>query len=351
MPRQSQAKTFILALLLLVGNGWVQLAQTLKEPSKRSDHDERDIEELQALTKRSADGVIHFNPQLFDQYAAGRRRPYSLIFFLTAAHLQDKSSLGLRALRKQYGLLAKEVQKTKEGAGKVFFAELEFKESQALFHRLNANTLPWIVHVSPGLSIGADGPLKIKHEDVMRHDNYGHHIWKADDMAAFLLETTGIKIDKVEQPSFMRSRLFPPVFVAAVLAMGFLAYNLYNAPFMKNLGLWVFGVLVIYWFSVSGGMHNIIRGVPMYYPDQSGQVKVFMPSNQGQLGAEGFIMGSMYLSFGLSVAALTFAVPKLASESSRRYAAYACIFSAAMLFRQIVSLYTWKTGYRWRTYF
>ena len=72
----------------------------------------------------------------------------------------------------------------------------------------------------------------------------------------------------------MRSRLFPPVFVAAVLAMGFLAYNLYNAPFMKNLGLWVLGVLVIYWFSVSGGMHNIIRGVPMYYPDQSGQVKV-----------------------------------------------------------------------------
>ena len=72
----------------------------------------------------------------------------------------------------------------------------------------------------------------------------------------------------------MRSRLFPPVFVAAVLTMGFLAYNLYYAPFMKNLALWVFGVLVIYWFSVSGGMHNIIRGVPMYYPDQNGQVKV-----------------------------------------------------------------------------
>ena len=187
--------------------------------------------------------------------------------------------------------------------------------------------------------------------------------------------------------------------------MGFLAYNLYYAPFMKNLALWVFGVLVIYWFSVSGGMHNIIRGVPMYYPDQNGQVKVcrsvapmctmmctmadllrlfsaplhtawlltfghaldvcackpvihdkhptymishalqvFMPSNQGQLGAEGFIMGSMYLGFGLCVAALTFAVPKLASESGRRYAAYACIFSAVMIFRQIVSLYTWKTG-------
>ena len=73
-------------------------------------------------------------------------------------------------------------------------------------------------------------------------------------------------------------------------------------------------------------------------------VQVFMPSNQGQLGAEGFIMGSMYLGFGLSVAALTFAAPRLASESSRRYAAYGCIFSAAMIFRQIVTLYTWKTG-------
>lgn len=79
---------------------------------------------------------------------------------------------------------------------------------------------------------------------------------------------------QIEQPSFMRSRLFPPVFVAAVLAMGFLAYNLYYAPFMKNLALWVLGVLVIYWFSVSGGMHNIIRGVPMYYPDTNGQIKV-----------------------------------------------------------------------------
>ena len=53
-----------------------------------------------------------------------------------------------------------------------------------------------------------------------------------------------------------------------------LAYTLYYAPFMKNLGLWAAGVLFVYWFSVSGGMHNIIRGVPLYYPDQNGQIKV-----------------------------------------------------------------------------
>ena len=68
---------------------------------------DQDQTELEALAKRSADSVIHFNPQLFDRYAVGKRRPYSLIFFLTAAHLQDKTSLGLRPLRKQFGLLAK----------------------------------------------------------------------------------------------------------------------------------------------------------------------------------------------------------------------------------------------------
>ncbi len=60
-----------------------------------------------------------------------------------------------------------EVLKSGKGEGRVFFTELEFKESQALFHRLAANSLPWIVHVSPSLNIGSDGPLKIKHEDVV----------------------------------------------------------------------------------------------------------------------------------------------------------------------------------------
>lgn len=60
-----------------------------------------------------------------------------------------------------------EVQSLGKGNGRVFFVEIEFKESQALFHRLAANTLPWIVHLAPGLSIGSDGPVKYKHEDVV----------------------------------------------------------------------------------------------------------------------------------------------------------------------------------------
>jgi len=73
-------------------------------------------------------------------------------------------------------------------------------------------------------------------------------------------------------------------------------------------------------------------------------MQVFLPNNHGQLGAEGFIMGAMYLCFGLAVAALTFMVPKLANAGYRRVASYACIAWAALTFNQIVSIYTWKTG-------
>lgn len=74
-------------------------------------------------------------------------------------------------------------------------------------------------------------------------------------------------------------------------------------------------------------------------------MQVFLPSNQGQLGLEGFIMGFMYLLFGLSVASLTFAVPKLADPSHRRTASYVCIVFAGLVFKQIVDNYTWKTGW------
>lgn len=93
-------------------------------------------------------------------------------------------------------------------------------------------------------------------------------------MATFLRDKTGINIEKIDRPSFMRSGWFPVVFLAAVLTLGAVAYNLYYAEFMKNLVLWTMGVLFVYWFSVSGGMHNIIRGVPLYYPDQEGKIKV-----------------------------------------------------------------------------
>ena len=59
-----------------------------------------------------------------------------------------------------------------------------------------------------------------------------------------------------------------------MLASGaYVAWLLYQAPFMRRLWIYLVGALFVFWFSVSGGMHNIIRGVPLYFFNQQGQAR------------------------------------------------------------------------------
>ncbi len=75
-------------------------------PTLIAQQNELQREELEALSLKASDGVIHFTPQMFDDYVTGKRRPYALIVFCTASHLLDKQQLNLRGLRKEFGLLA-----------------------------------------------------------------------------------------------------------------------------------------------------------------------------------------------------------------------------------------------------
>ena len=50
----------------------------------------------------------------------------------------------------------------------------------------------------------------------------------------------------------------------------------------------------------------------MYYVDSNaGKVQLFLPQGQGQLGAEGLIMGSLVTGFSLSIVALSYIAPKV----------------------------------------
>jgi len=63
--------------------------------------------DLDALQRAARDGVVHLTEASFARFADGPRRPYHLVVFLTASHLLDKTALGLRELRHEFGLLAK----------------------------------------------------------------------------------------------------------------------------------------------------------------------------------------------------------------------------------------------------
>lgn len=311
------------------------------------------VEELAHLQKTASDGVVELDAQAFERLVIGRKRPYTLIIFLAADHLQDKAQLRLRELRQEYGLAAKAFLKNHRNTtatGKLFFTQIEYKRSTELFHRLGVNSLPYIFRLSSTFPIEADGTIKLRPDDVMKHADYSNYPWTAEDMASFIRERTGVAIGDIDKPSVFKSRLFPVVAVAIIGLGGWVAYNLYYAEFMKNRVLWTIGTIVVFWFAVSGGMHNIIRGVPMYYADPNGKVQMFLPQGQGQLGAEGFIMGSLVTCFSLSIVALSYVAPKV-SPQYQRGVCYGALAVAVLCFFHILKGYRWKTGYRWRTWF
>ena len=64
-------------------------------------------------------------------------------------------------------LMPQELRKSGVSNGRVFLADVEFKEAKELFHRLGVVSLPWIMHISPTVNVGADGVIKTKPDDVV----------------------------------------------------------------------------------------------------------------------------------------------------------------------------------------
>lgn len=55
------------------------------------------------------------------------------------------------------------------GAGpRVVFADCEFKESQAVLHRLGVKALPWVFRLPAAQRVDPGANIRLKHEDVAR---------------------------------------------------------------------------------------------------------------------------------------------------------------------------------------
>jgi oligosaccharyltransferase complex subunit gamma len=325
-------------------------ASTLQQPTEGSDP------RVQQLLKRqdsSPTGVIRLTPAQFDEFLTGKKRPYHFVFSLTADHLLDRPQLQLRELRKNFGYLAKTARRkfaNTPTAGKVFFGEMEFTEAQDVFRRLGVDKMPYIFRISTTTNVPAGGNIKLKRDDVLQIEQLGHYPITTDDLSDFVKEKTGVDVGKVEKPSPMQNPLFP-LFAISILGFGaWVGYKLYYAPFMQHKVLYVLGALLVFWFSVSGGMFNIIRNMPMVTVDPNTKQPVYF-MHQGQLGMEGFAMGSLYTGFGLCFAVIVYLGPCLKNPTQQRYLCYTAMAVALWCIGKLVGIYRWKTGYHWRTYF
>lgn len=92
-------------------------------------------------------------------------------------------------------------------------------------------------------------------------------------------------------------------------------------------------------------MHNLIEGIPFQWVDADGALQLFAPPGEGQLGAEGLLMGMASVGFGLLLLIVMYLAPRLKSSIVQRVLVYVCIGTLVQLLRQINSIHQWKVGF------
>eukprot|EP00958_Prasinococcus_capsulatus_P010771 scaffold1056_cov564-Prasinococcus_capsulatus_cf.AAC.3 len=204
----------------------------------------------------------------FMRYATARGRQYSLIVFCNAKHLQSEQ-LQLSKLRAEF-MAASNSYLDKYGPNspdfdKLFFVEVEYKESPEIFHALQINSLPMILRISPSLTTNADSlTFDIKDADKMDGRKYG---WDAEGIASFVKSRTSLRVDAIKRPSVTDEPWFPFVALISLASAVYAAYKAFQMKIQSNPYFLGFACLAICFFSLSGGMYNIIRGVPMFSQD------------------------------------------------------------------------------------
>ena len=350
------------------------------------------LAELRSLRASSPDGVVSIpSVDAFERFTEGARggRGHGLVVFCTAKHLLDKPQLGLRKMRREFGTVAKtarrnlaEYVKSSNASSPaspldtLFFATLDFESAREAFHRLGVQSLPWVISVSPDAAVPPDGDIEILGDAVMRHARYGHRHWSAADFARFASDRVEAwRNERMASEGFAAAdgaaaaaaaADFPPAIViheapprpsvvnvvlglSLLSALAAIGWKLYNSALARSYPLWTVGALAVWWFSTSGGMYNIIRGMPMVLPQRDGTVKLFLDGS-GQVGFEGFLMGTLYASVGLSFFALSAAATRLSDEGGRRVAGYVALCLAWFAYRRVVSIHDWKTSFGWHSF-
>lgn len=301
------------------------------------------VADLLYMRSQSKDGVIRLDDNNFRRFMSTTSgpRPYSLILFFDASQLHANTELKLVEFRKEFGLVATAYanhNKGTEAEGKVFFCDLEFKHMQGVFQMFGVQSLPHVRSVASG-----SGDQKASEEM-----NHGEYPRTAEGIASFVMAKTNQQCGPIARPPPLSKRQTWALAILVLLATPF-AVKIMAAPDspLREPRVWCGGALLIYFFSVSGGMHNIIRKMPLFMQDRANPDKlVFFYQGSGvQLGAEGFVVGFLYTLVGLLIGFVTHLAPLIRSKILQRLLMITVITISFMAVRKVIALDNWKTGY------
>ncbi|XP_047161729.1 probable dolichyl-diphosphooligosaccharide--protein glycosyltransferase subunit 3B [Vigna umbellata] len=314
------------------------LILTVAVSSAMASDDER-VSELLSLQSRSKSGVIRLNDQSLSRFltAVKTPRPYSILLFFDAAQLHDKQELRLTELHNEFSIVATSFLTNNPSNSKLFFCDIEFKESQLSFSQFGVNALPHIRLIGPNMSLKDSEPM-----------DQGDFSRLAESMAEFVEAKTKISVGPIHRPPvFSRNQLILIAVVIVIWIPFFIKKVITGQTLLHDPKVWLAGSVFVYFFSVSGAMHNIIRKMPMFLVDRNDPSKlVFFYQGSGmQLGAEGFTVGFLYTVVGLLLAFLTHGLVRVRNVSVQRVVMIFALLVSFLAVKQVVYLDNWKTGY------
>ncbi|BAT94020.1 hypothetical protein LR48_Vigan02g229700 [Vigna angularis] len=314
------------------------LILTVAVSSAMASDDER-VSELLSLQSRSKSGVIRLNDQSLSRFltAVKTPRPYSILLFFDAAQLHDKQELRLTELHNEFSIVASSFLTNNPSNSKLFFCDIEFKESQLSFSQFGVNALPHIRLIGPNMSLKDSEPM-----------DQGDFSRLAESMAEFVEAKTKISVGPIHRPPvFSRNQLILIAVVIVIWIPFFIKKVITGQTLLHDPKVWLAGSVFVYFFSVSGAMHNIIRKMPMFLVDRNDPSKlVFFYQGSGmQLGAEGFTVGFLYTVVGLLLAFLTHGLVRVRNVSVQRVVMIFALLVSFLAVKQVVYLDNWKTGY------
>ncbi|KAF7094273.1 hypothetical protein CFC21_096594 [Triticum aestivum] len=302
------------------------------------------VGELQSLRSRSPAGVIHLTDTSVTRFLSSPApRPYSVLVFFDATSLHSKTDLHLPQLRREFALLSASFHANNPDSSDLFFADIEFSESQHSFSQFGVNSLPHVRLIRPEHSRLADSEQM----------DQSHFSRLADSMVEFVEARTGLEVGPIVRPPLVSRNQMILLGLLFLISIPFGIKRIMEGDtLLHDRKLWMAGALFVYFFSVSGGMYGIIRHTPMFITDREDPNKlVFFYQGSGmQLGAEGFAVGFLYTLVGLMIAVMTHLLVKVESLQTQRFAMLAIMAVGWWAVRKVIYLDNWKTGYGIHTF-
>ncbi|TMW88251.1 hypothetical protein EJD97_018846 [Solanum chilense] len=305
-----------------------------------SSSDEDLLPELINLRSQSPTGVIHLSDHLLRRILSAKSpRPFSFLIFFDAKQLHSKPELSLPTLKNEFSLLSSSFLANNPGNKKIFYFTIEFGDSQASFALFGVNSLPHLRLVPPSATDMKKDSIQMDGSDLAR---------LAESMAEFVEAKTKLTVGPIHRPPMISKKQMAVIIAAGLVLSPFLVKRvLSGGTLLHDKHVWMAGSIFVYFFSVSGAMHNIIRKMPMFMMDREdpGKLVFFYQGSGMQLGAEGFAVGFLYTIVGLLLAFMTNVLVRLKSRTVQRVVMLFALFVSFWAVKKVIQLDNWKTGY------